>query len=224
MNAKDKKELASLAAQLVAKPTKEKAAPVVLSATLHRLVLADVKAFGALEKATGAEYTALVAIVKAAPYTDLPLFGALCEDLKTCYGMLHKDAAQIRINILNNARKIAHGAKVDGKWVAGAGMPALQGILDVTTSIRTLKPALQAAKPAAAKVKSGGARTSPKADKAPKAAKQEAGGHLVANDKKSALSAAMAILKQVEQFLSAGTDADTINAIEDCITALQLAA
>src|SRR5512143_798464 len=71
---------------------------------LHSLVVADFKAMLGLGVAAGKEYGAFAALIEAAPLNNASAMIDLAGDIRSTYGAGHEDAAQIRINILNNAR------------------------------------------------------------------------------------------------------------------------
>lgn len=113
-------------------------------------------AFKATTKAEGSECKAMVAIIKTAPLNDTDAFKAICDDIFVTFGETNKDAAQKRVNILRNSRRVAHGGMKDGKAVKGKGVPFLLALCEEHTSINALKSAIAEEVPAGLKGKSGG--------------------------------------------------------------------
>ena len=92
---------------------------------LHTLVAGCFKAFNATTKTEAADYHATVALLKATPLADADAVKVVRDDLFATFGEDHKDAAQIRVNILNNARRVAFGGTKDGKAIKGKGAAAM---------------------------------------------------------------------------------------------------
>lgn len=130
---------------------------------LHTLVAACLKAFGATTKAEGADYNATMALVKATELNDAEVVKVVRDDLFATFGEEHKDAAQIRVNIINNARRVAFGGTRDGKAIKGKGRAHMLEICATVSSVRELKKALAENVPEALKGASGGDKKSAKA-------------------------------------------------------------
>jgi hypothetical protein len=204
------------------KPT----ASVKLDRTVHALIVTSYKACLAAGKAGVSEYAAFAALIKALPLNDAKALLLVCIDLKETYGADHADAAQIRINIVNNARRVEHGGTKDKVTCKGRGRTAMLEALDSVTSIRELKKAMAEAKPEGLKDARGGKRTID-------AAKTGAGGKAEAKSVKTAsvpktrseaLAAAIQVLEFVEKhFLLPGNDAETIGAVDSAVKALAAA-
>lgn len=129
---------------------------------LHVAVLAMFAAYNATTKTEAADYKAVAAVLKTAPLADAEAVKAIRDDLFATFGEDHKDAAQIRVNILNNARRVAFGGSKDGKAIRGKGMPAMLEIVSSVASVRELRKALAEAVPGELKGASGGKRTGKK--------------------------------------------------------------
>jgi hypothetical protein len=212
----------TLAEQVKVKPAKALAIKVRDKA-LHALVAKSLAACLNAAKAGVTEYQAFAAVVKAAPLNDAPSMIALCTDIRETYGDDHADAAQIRINVLNNARKVAHGGSKDKHAVGGRGRGAMLEALESVTSIRELKKAMAAAKPEGLKDARGGDTKS--ADKGKgkgaKAATKAVKAASVPKTRTEAIAAAIQVLEFVEKhFLLAGSDAGTIGAVDSAIASL----
>jgi hypothetical protein len=119
-------------------------------------------AYNGTLKTDRADYDAVAKCLKAAPLNDAEYLKAMREQLTATFGEAHKDAAQIRWNIIRNARRVAYGGTADGKAIRGKGMPAMLDIVASVTSVRELKRALADAVPEQLKGKSGGDRKSGK--------------------------------------------------------------
>lgn len=149
-------------------------------------------AFKATTKAEGSECKAMVVIIKTAPLNDTDAFKAICDDVFVTFGETNKDAAQKRVNILRNSRRVAHGGMKDGKAVKGKGVPFLLALCEEHTSINALKSAIAEEVPAGLKGKSGGTRAN--------SGKGKVAGKTIANlpknvSAKDAFAAAVRILE-----------------------------
>jgi hypothetical protein len=133
--------------------------------SLHVSVVAMFSAFAAYNKVEGADYKAVAAVLKSAPLNDADAVKALRDDILVTFGEPHKDAAQIRINCINNARRVAYGGLKDGKAIRGKGHAAMLEIVATVASVRELKKALAEAVPEALKGASGGDRKTGKGKK-----------------------------------------------------------
>jgi hypothetical protein len=126
--------------------------------TMHTAITMLFAAYKVSAKSERSDYDAMMRVVKTAPLQDAEQMKAVCKDTFETFGEAHKDAAQIRVNILNNARKVAHGGAKDGKHIKGKGVATLLEVCASVSSIRELKKALSDAKPDALKGESGGDR------------------------------------------------------------------
>lgn len=137
---------------------------------IHTAVALIFSAYVATTKTGRADYEALARCIKAAPLNDAEWLKAFRDDMLATFGEDHKDAAQIRINVLNNARRVAYGGSKDGKAIRGKGAAAMVEIVESVTSIRELRKALADAVPAALKSDKGhgGKRNAKKTGKADK--------------------------------------------------------
>lgn len=122
---------------------------------IHTAVALIFSAYVATTKTGRADYEAMARCLKAAPLNDADWLKAFRDDMLTTFGEEHKDAAQIRINVLNNARRVAYGGSKDGKAVRGKGAAAMIEIVESVASIRELRKALAEAVPAALKSEKG---------------------------------------------------------------------
>lgn len=125
---------------------------------LHATIAAMFAAYMATTKTDGADYKAVAALLKTAPLQDVEACKAIRDDMFTTFGEAHKDAAQIRVNILNNARRVAYGGTKDGKAVRGKGHSVMLEVVASVTSVRELRKALADAVPDGLKGESGGDR------------------------------------------------------------------
>jgi hypothetical protein len=208
----------TLAEQAKVKPL---VAPAKPDKALHALVVRSLSACVNAAKAGVTEYQAFAEVLKAAPLNDAPSMLALCTDLRETYGDAHVDAAQIRINILNNARKVAHGGVKDKHAVGGLGRGAMLEALESVASIRELKKAMAAAKPEGLKDARGGDTKSADKGKGAKAATKAGKAASVPKTRTEAIAAAIQVLEFVEKhFLLAGSDAGTIGAVDSAIASL----
>lgn len=137
---------------------------------LHSLVNGCYKAYNATQKTDAADYTATVALLKATPLNDADAVKVVRDDLFATFGEDHKDAAQIRVNIINNARRVAHGGTKDGKAIKGKGPAAMYELCATVASVRELRKVLAENVPEALKGASGGDKKSAKAKGKPAAA------------------------------------------------------
>jgi hypothetical protein len=125
----------------------------------------SIKLFGSYvnaAKTERADYEAMIAVLKTVPLNDAEYLKELRGDLFTMFGEAHKDAAQGRVNIINNARRVAFGGMRDDKPIKGKGQAAMLEVCGTVDSIRELRKALAEAVPAALKGASGGNRKSGK--------------------------------------------------------------
>lgn len=125
---------------------------------LHATITAMFAAFQTSTKSERADYDATLKLLKSAPLNDAEMVKLIRDDVFTTFGDAHKDAAQIRINIINNARRVAFGGTKDGKAIRGKGMSAMLEVAASVASVRDLKGALADAVPDQLKGKSGGDR------------------------------------------------------------------
>lgn len=125
---------------------------------LHVSIVAMFAAFGATTKTEAADYKATLALLKTAPLADADCVKAIRDDLFTTFGDAHKDAAQIRVNIVNNARRVAFGGTKDGKAIRGKGMAFMLETCASVASVRELRKALAEQVPAELKGDAGGKR------------------------------------------------------------------
>jgi hypothetical protein len=130
--------------------------------TIHAAVLALFASYNAASKADNADYLAMMKVLKTVPLNDADSVKELRTDLFAAFGEQHKDAAQIRVNIINNARRVAFGGMRDDKPVKGKGSATMLEVCATVDSIRELKRALSDAVPAALKGASGGNKKSGK--------------------------------------------------------------
>lgn len=129
---------------------------------LHATIAAMFAAFQTSTKSERADYDATCKLLKSAPLNDAEMVKLIRDDVFTTFGDAHKDAAQIRINIINNARRVAFGGTKDGKAIRGKGMSAMLEVAASVASVRDLKSAMSEAVPEQLKGKSGGDRKSGK--------------------------------------------------------------
>lgn len=122
-------------------------------------------AFTSTLKADNADYTTMAKTLKAFPLNDAEAVKELRAELLSAFGEDHKDAAQIRINIVHNARRVAYGGSKDGKPVRGKGAAVLVEIIDSVASLRELRKALAEAVPAGLKSEGHGGKRSGKSAK-----------------------------------------------------------
>jgi hypothetical protein len=125
---------------------------------LHTSIAAMFAAFSATTKTDRADYDATARLLKTAPLNDADVVKAIRADLFETFGEAHRDAAQIRVNILNNARRVAYGGTKAGKAIRGKGHATLLEVVASVASVRELKRALADAVPEALKGVSGGDR------------------------------------------------------------------
>lgn len=168
--------------------------------------LSEVKAFGK--------------VLRAAPLGDAEWVTACKAELTKVFGDAHKDAMQYRLNILNNARRIAHGGEKDGRKVKGKGTAAVVAVLDGCDSMRDLKAAMAEAVPAALKGKAGGKRKG--AGKT--SAKGKANGISIGKvaTREEAYAAARKVLEFCRDQFTPPSDGKRSKAIDSCIAALTL--
>lgn len=189
--------------------------------TLAVAVAAIFAAYTAGTKAEESEVRAFAKVVKALPLADADAMKAFGEGMKKTFGDVHKDAYQYRQNIINNARKVAHGGKSKaGKTIKGKGVPAMCDVLDGAVSMRELKPAMAEAVPASLKPDSGGTRTgSGRKGKGGKAKGDAVSIPKVAT-REQAFAAARKVLELVGKFLKP-SDTKLTDAITQCAELLK---
>ena len=112
----------------------------------------------------------------------------------------HKDAAQIRVNIVNNARRVAYGGTKDGATIKGKGHAAMLEIVASVASVRELKKALAEAVPEKLKGKAGGDKKSGTGAKVVSVAKTAT--------REQAFAAARKILEFVREKFTTETETD----------------
>lgn len=125
---------------------------------LHSSIVAMFAAFSATTKTDRADYEATARLLKTAPLNDADAVKTIRADLFETFGEPHKDAAQIRVNIVNNARRVAFGGMKDGKAIRGKGMATMLEFVASVASVRELKKVLAENVPDALKGESGGNR------------------------------------------------------------------
>lgn len=132
---------------------------------LHTLVVGCFKTYTAAVKSDGADYAAFASLIESITLNDAESVRAVRDDLMATFGEAHKDAAQIRVNVINNARRVAFGGTKDDKAIRGKGHAAMLEVLHSVSSIRELRKVMADAVPEALKGKSGGDRKSDKESK-----------------------------------------------------------
>lgn len=141
---------------------------------IHTAVAMIFAAYVSTTKADGAEYKAMASTLKASPLNDAEWVKEFRADLLKTFGEDHKDAAQIRLNIVNNARRVAYGGSKDGKPVRGKGHAAMIECVESVATLRDLRKALSEAVPAALKAEGhGGKRNAKKTGKTGKTGKPD---------------------------------------------------
>lgn len=182
---------------------------------LHVSVAACFAAYMGFGKAEETDYSAMAKLLKSAPLNDAEAVKAIRDDMLATFGEAHKDAAQLRINIINNARRVAFGGTKDGKAIRGKGMPVMLEIVASVKANRELKKALADAVPEALKSERGGDRKSAK--------KTGASGKKISVPKvanrEDAFKAAREILAFVQKYLKP-SDGELVPAVEKCIELL----
>lgn len=123
---------------------------------LHTLISAMFAAYNATMKTERADYNATMALLKAVPLNDAEAVKVTRDDLFATFGEEHKDAAQIRVNIINNARRVAFGGTKDGKAIRGKGQATMLELAESVQSVRELRKVLSENVPEALKGKAGG--------------------------------------------------------------------
>lgn len=185
--------------------------------TLHATVVALWTTYNAALKADGADYSTMAKLLKTTPLSDNVIFKGVCEDVFATFGESHKDAAQIRVNIIRNARRVAYGGRKDEKDIKGKGMTHMLQIVAGVDSIRELRKALAEEVPAGLKGKSGGKTRG-------KAAKKTATADLSRLPKdvtsEQAMEAARKILEFIRTKFVKPSEVERTNAINACVKAL----
>ena len=185
---------------------------------LHVSVAAVFAAYTSFNKAEESDYSAMAKLLKAAPLNDAECVKALRDDFLATFGEAHKDAAQKRINIINNARRVAFGGTKDGKAIRGKGMPAMLEVVASVKSIRELRIALADAVPEALKSERGGDRTKGKGKGKGKGNANPVSIPKVAN-REDAFAAAAKILGFVQKYLKP-SDGELVPAVAKCLELL----
>lgn len=189
------------------------------ASSIAHAVSAMFAAFAGLVKVEKADYMAVAAVVKAAPLNDADYCKALRAELFAKFGEAHKDAAQIRWNIINNARRVAYGGSRDGKAIRGKGHAAMLEVLTSTDSVRELKRAMADAVPAQLKGESGGDRKSGKSGKSGKLANPLSVPKVATREE--AFAAARKVLEFVRDKFIKPSETDVterINKVLECFT------
>lgn len=192
-----------------------------LSPEMHRLIVADHNAFIGAEKAGQTMYSTFAALLLKLPLNDSVQVNMVCQDMFATYGDAGKDAAQIRVNLINNARKVEFGraATKDKPAVKGRGRAVLVSTVHSVTSIRELRTALTEAKPEGLKDARGGSNK--KAEVKPDAKASKANIVELPSKKADAFQAACQVLEFCEKFLSPGADATLLGVLGGAVKALR---
>lgn len=185
---------------------------------IHTAVAMIFAAYVSTTKADGAEYKAMASTLKASPLNDAEWVKEFRNDMLKTFGEDHKDAAQIRLNIVNNARRVAYGGSKDGKAIRGKGHAAMVEVIESVASLRELRKALADAVPAGLKSEGhGGKRTGKNAKKAD--AKNSVSVPKVAT-REEAFAAARKILEFVRDKFTKPSETDLTTKVNACIEAL----
>lgn len=187
---------------------------------LHVSVVAMFAAFNAATKTERADYDAVAKFLRTLALNDADVVKAAREDLFATFGEAHKDAAQIRVNIVNNARRVAFGGTKDGKAIRGRGHAFMLETVASVASIRELKKALAEAVPAALKGESGGDR---KGKAKGKAKGDKASPFRVPSDatQEQAMNAARKILEFIRTKFVKPSEVERTEVINKCIEVLK---
>lgn len=185
---------------------------------IHVAVLALFTAYNGMAKADGIEYKAMANVLKTAPLNDADYVKALRDDMLTTFGEAHKDAAQKRINVLNNARRVAYGGTKDGKAIRGKGHAAMLEVVNSVSTFRDLRTALSDAVPATLKGASGGDR---KTGKGKKGAKANPLSVPKVATREEAYAAARKVLEFCRDKFTKPSETGITEAIDKCIAVLQ---
>lgn len=175
-------------------------------------------AFTTTLKSDATDYEAMAKALKTLPLNDAEAVKAFRDETLRVFGDSHKDAAQIRINIVNNARRVAYGGSKDGKQVRGKGLNAMLETVASVKSVRELKKALAEAVPAQLKGESGGNR---------KPAKKTGKGDAIRVDmpkeptREQAFAAARKVLEFVRDKIIKPSETDTTTKINAVLETLK---
>ena len=187
--------------QATPKKVAVKAVKKAIKITYHNLILADFKACKNVHGAGASEYEAFKAVLLAVDLSQTAEIKAAQLDIKITFGDAMADSATIRCTMINNARKVEHGAVVDKHQVKGAGRAALETAINSVKSIRELRKALANAKPETLKDTRGGVRAAPTSDKQavtkPTALERALKGVEMQDTRSSAFKAAVKILEYI---------------------------
>ena len=195
------------------------AKPTVLPTILKTLVRREYTAFMGIQKGEMTDFNCLKDLILSTPLNDALVINLLVADIQNIYGEEQKAAAQIRITIIRNARKVAYGGVKDKHVVQGRGMSAVRTALDSVQSIRELRKAMSDAKPETLKE----VQATPDAKKKASTKKVEPAAPVEITKAPDAFAAAIRTLELCEKFLSAGTDANLIGVLDQAISALKTA-
>lgn len=187
--------------------------------SLHVSIVAMHAAFVATTKTEASDYKATVALLKTAPLADADCVKAIRDDLFTTFGEAHKDAAQIRVNIVNNARRVAFGGTKDGKAIRGKGMAFMLETCGTVASVRELRKALAEQVPDGLKGEAGGKRKGKGKAKGTKSADLSRLPKDVTAEQ--AMAAARKILEFIRTKFVKPSETDRTETINKCIAALQ---
>lgn len=189
--------------------------------TVAVAVAAMFAAYAEGAKAQETEVKAFGKVLRAAPLGDAEWVTACKAEMTRVFGESHKDAMQYRLNILNNARRIAHGGEKDGRKVKGKGMAAVLVVLDGANSMRDLKADMAEAVPAGLKGKAGGKRKGA-GKKGAKGAKASAISIPKVATREEAYAAACKVLEFCRDQFTPPSDSKRSKVIDQCIAALTL--
>lgn len=184
---------------------------------LHVSIALMFSAYIATTKTDGADYKAVANLLKTAPLADGAAVKVIREDLFTTFGETHKDAAQIRWNIVKNAVRVAFGGDRDGKTIKGKGVAHMLQIVVGVDSIRELRKALAEEVPTGLKGKSGGKTRGKKAKKTGAADLSRLPKDVTAEQ---AMTAARKILEFIRTKFVKPSEVERTNAINACVKAL----
>lgn len=118
---------------------------------LHGSIAAMFNAYNAAQKSERSDYDACAKFLRSIALNDAEVVKVARDDMLTTFGEAHKDAAQIRVNIMYNARRVAFGGTKDGKAIRGKGHAAMLEVVASVASVRELRKALSEAVPDALK-------------------------------------------------------------------------
>jgi len=194
------------------------ATAVTIPRSMHSLIVADAESLLDVHSSQRDNYLTFSAVIYAVNWSSAEYVKAVNEDIRSTFWDVDVSGMSKRMNVINNAFKVAHGGTVDDKTVQGIGVKAMLALVEDCDGINALQKAMADAKPEAMKDKRGGNRATPATPAGNVKADNKAVNAPV--NAKTAFEAACNVLEACEKFLKP-SDRVLLDAIDNLVSMLE---